>query len=363
MGNSYLFDTAEEISVSYIGMEPIDLLTLPPAGLEALVGRWGEPAYRGRQLATWLYRRGATTFAEMTNLPLAFRRRVEAECSIVLPTVSHTLPSSDGSRKFVFSLADGLAIESVLIPDEDRLTLCLSTQVGCGYACRFCYTGVVGLKRNLTAGEMVGQVLQVRKHLKAGERISHLVLMGMGEPLANYQATVAALRTLTCPQGLGFSAKRVTLSTVGLAGGIERLAEDGIRVNLAISLHAATDELRSRLMPANRAFPLAKLLAACRSFPLPVRQRMTFEYVLLAGVNDSPEDARRLTKLLAGLRCKVNLIPFNPWPGSEFSRPSEERVQAFQQVLHDSRLTATIRWSRGDDIGAACGQLGESLIP
>jgi 23S rRNA (adenine2503-C2)-methyltransferase len=215
----------------------------------------------------------------------------------------------------------------------------------------------MGLVRNLTAGEIVGQVWAARATLAPGTRLTHVVFMGMGEPLANYAATVKALRILVAPLGFGFSPRRITVSTVGLVRGLERLARENLRVNLAISLHAATDEVRSRLMPVNRGWGLDDLLAACRRFPLPVRQRMTFEYTLLDGVNDSAEDAQRLVRRLRGLRAKVNLIPFNEWPGAAFRRPPPERILAFQRGLLDAGLTATIRWSKGEDVGAACGQL------
>jgi 23S rRNA (adenine2503-C2)-methyltransferase len=215
----------------------------------------------------------------------------------------------------------------------------------------------MGLLRNLTAGEIAGQVFAARATLGPKERITHIVFMGMGEPLANYAATVKALRILTAPEGFGFSPRRITVSTVGLVQGIERLAREGLGVNLAISLHATTDEVRSRLMPVNQGWGLEALLAACRRFPLPVRRRITFEYVLLDGVNDAVEDARRLARLLAGLRAKVNLIPFNRWDGSGFRRPPPGRIAAFQRVLLDAGVTATVRWSKGEDVGAACGQL------
>jgi 23S rRNA (adenine2503-C2)-methyltransferase len=215
----------------------------------------------------------------------------------------------------------------------------------------------MGLVRNLPAGEIVGQVWAARATLAPGARLTHVVFMGMGEPLANYAATVKALRILVAPLGFGFSPRRITVSTVGLVQGLEKLAREDLRVNLAVSLHAPTDEVRSRLMPVNRGWGLDDLLAACRRFPLPVRQRMTFEYTLLAGVNDAAEDARRLVRRLQGLRAKVNLIPFNEWPAAPFRRPSPERILVFQRVLLDAGLTATIRWSKGEDVGAACGQL------
>jgi 23S rRNA (adenine2503-C2)-methyltransferase len=256
-------------------------------------------------------------------------------------------------------MADGARVQSVLMPDEDRLTLCLSTQVGCGFGCAFCCTGTMGLDRNLSAGEIAGQFLAARRLVPADGRITHVVYMGMGEPLANYAATVQSIRILTDPQAIGLSPRRVTVSTVGLVSGIERLARENLRVRLAISLHATTDEVRDRLMPVNKGFDLKALLEACRRFPLPMRQRMTFEYVLLDGVNDTPEDARRLVKLLHGIRAKVNLIPFNAWDGAAFERPPLQRILAFQARLLEHGITATVRWSKGEDVGAACGQLAE----
>ena len=338
-------------------MSATNLLESTPAEITTLVEAWGEPAYRGRQLAAWIYRKGVREFGKMTNLPKTFRERLTSEAVVGVPEVADRLTSRDGSQKLVLRLADGRAIHAVLMPDDDRLTLCVSTQVGCGFACAFCHTGTMGLLRNLTVGEIVGQVFAARALLGAEQRITHLVFMGMGEPLANYAATVKALRILLEPEGFGFSPRRITVSTVGLVQGIERLARENLRVNLAISLHAATDEVRSRLMPVNRGSGLDDLLAACRRFPLPVRQRMTFEYVLLDDVNDRRDDARRLARRLAGIRAKVNLIPFNAWEGSGFRRPPVERITAFQRVLLDAGITATVRWSKGEDVGAACGQL------
>jgi 23S rRNA (adenine2503-C2)-methyltransferase len=280
---------------------------------------------------------------------------------VELPEVERRTPSQDGSHKLVLRYPDGARVQAVLMPDGDRLTLCVSTQVGCGFGCTFCYTGTMGLERNLSAGEIVAQVLVARRGLGPGERITHIVYMGMGEPLSNYTATVKSLRLLTDPQAFGFSPRRITVSTVGLVSGIERLAKENLKVNLAISLHATSNEIRDRIMPVNRGFAIEELLAACRRFPLPFRQRMTFEYVLLDGVNDSVEDARRLVRLLKGIRGKINLIPFNDWEGSGFARPPLARILAFQAVLLEHGITATIRWSKGEDIGAACGQLREAV--
>ena len=338
-------------------MSATNLLEMTPDEIVALVEGLGEPAYRGRQVAKWVYVKGIADFAAMTDLPRDLRERLASVAVVAPPEIVGRHVSRDGSVKLELGLADGRRVQSVVMPDGDRLTLCVSTQVGCGFGCGFCLTGTMGLERNLTAGEIVGQAWAARASLESGARLTHVVFMGMGEPLANYAATVKALRVLLAPLGFGFSPRRITVSTVGLVKGLERLARENLRVNLAVSLHATTDDVRSRLMPVNRGWGLDDLLAACRRFPLSVRQRMTFEYTLLDGVNDSPEDARRLARRLAGLRAKVNLIPFNEWPGSTFRRPAPERILGFQRVLLDAGLIATIRWSKGEDVGAACGQL------
>ena len=342
-------------------MSSTNLLDCSPAELEALAESLGAPRYRGRQLARWIFARGVVDLEAMTDLPRDFRAALAARVTVDVPEVERRTPSQDGSHKLVLRYGDGTRVQAVLMPDGDRLTLCVSTQVGCGFACAFCFTGTMGLERNLSAGEIVAQVLVARAGLGPGERITHIVYMGMGEPLANYSATVKSLRLLTDPQAFAFSPRRITVSTVGLVSGIERLAKETLKVNLAISLHATSNEIRDRIMPVNRGFAIEELLAACRRFPLPFRQRMTFEYVLLDGINDSVEDARRLVKLLKGIRGKINLIPFNDWEGSSFSRPPLPRILAFQAVLLEHGITATIRWSKGEDIGAACGQLREEV--
>lgn len=339
----------------------MNLLDLSPAEMENLAESLGAPRYRGRQLAQWIYAKGVTDLEAMSDLPKDLRAALAARAAVHLPEVERRTPSQDGSQKLVLRYEDGARVQAVLMPDGERLTLCVSTQVGCGFGCAFCFTGTMGLERNLSAGEIVAQVMVARAGLAAGERLTHIVYMGMGEPLANYTATVKSLRLLTDPQAFGFSPRRITVSTVGLVGGIERLARENLRVNLAISLHATSNEIRDRIMPVNRGFAIEELLAACRRFPLPFRQRMTFEYVLLDGVNDAPEDARRLVKLLKGIRAKINLIPFNDWEGSGFARPPLARILAFQALLLEHGITATIRWSKGEDIGAACGQLREEV--
>ena len=333
-----------------------------PSELEDLAAALGASRYRGRQVATWIYRKGVFDLEAMTDLPKDFRERLALGACIAVPEPERVEPSRDGSRKLVFVLGDGSRVSSVLMPDDDRMTLCVSTQVGCGFECRFCLTGVMGLERNLTPAEIVGQVLAANRLLAPGQRVTHIVFMGMGEPLANFAALVTSLRILSDARlGVGYSPRRITVSTVGLVPGIEKLGRENLKVNLAVSLHAATDQARERLMPVNRSFDLAALMAALRRYPLAPRQRIFFEYVLLDGVNDTPEEARRLAQLLRGLRAKVNLIPFNDWEGAEFRRPPLPRILAFQSVLLDAGITTTVRWSKGEDIGAACGQLREPV--
>ena len=321
----------------------------------------GFKPYRASQVLSWLYRHQATSFNAMTNIAKEDRERLALLFSISVLRLVRTERSVDGTRKLLFRLDDGHTIESVLIPDEERQTLCISSQVGCQQACRFCLTGSGGFVRDLAGWEIADQVLETARVLRSeeGPGISNIVLMGMGEPLANLDEVLRALRTITAEQGLNISPRRITLSTDGLVPGIERLARSGMKVNLAVSLNASTDEVRDSIMPVNRRYPLRALLTACRHYPLDPRRRITFEYVLLKNVNDSEADARRLIKLLAGVRCKVNLIPFNPFPGSAFERPDDTAVRRFQAVLQDRQLTALIRESRGRDISAACGQLRE----
>jgi 23S rRNA (adenine2503-C2)-methyltransferase len=343
-------------------MSRANLVGLLPSEMEDLAVAAGASRYRGRQLATWIYRKGVLDIEAMTDLSKEFRAQLAACAEIRLPDVERVTASLDGSRKIVFRLHDGGRVSAVLMPDEDRLTLCLSTQVGCGFACAFCLTGTMGLDRNLDASEIVAQLL-VANTLDPHARVTHMVFMGMGEPLANYAAVVKAIRIFTDARlGLGYSPRRITVSTVGLVPAIDRLGREDLKVNLAISLHGATDEVRGRLMPINRSFDLAALMAAVKRYPLAPRQHVFFEYVLLDGVNDTDEDARRLVKLLRGVRAKVNLIPFNDWESSAFRRPPLPRILAFQKILMNAGVTTTVRWSKGEDIGAACGQLRE-LVP
>ncbi|HEY7556733.1 MAG TPA: 23S rRNA (adenine(2503)-C(2))-methyltransferase RlmN [Candidatus Binatia bacterium] len=324
---------------------------------EAHLAQRREPLYRARQVWQWLFQKRVSAFAEMTNLPALFRAELDEEFTINRLAMARRLESRDGTLKFVFALADGAAIESVLIPETKRLTLCISTQAGCGFGCAFCATALLGLKRNLSSGEIVDQVLEAGQTLPPDMRITNVVLMGMGEPLANYAQTLKALDIMTDTRwGIGISPRRITLSTVGLVPQIHKLMEE-TSVNLAISLHAPTDALRARLLPVNRKYCLTELMDCCRALPIPRRKRITFEYVLLGGVNDSMQCADELYRLLSGIRCKVNLIPFNPHPGSIFQRPAGASVEAFQQALHQRGVQVNLRRPRGDDIAAACGQL------
>lgn len=339
--------------------ESLSLLTLDGPAAEQFVQRLGWPKYRAGQILRWLYQGRAREVDQMTDLSKAERALLKAKTSVGRSRQCRVLRSDDGTAKFLIGLEDGLTVETVLIPDGNRLTLCLSTQIGCTLDCSFCLTGTMGLKRNLKAHEIVDQVLTVQDRLEPGQTVSSLVLMGMGEPLANLDAVAEAIARLTNQRwGLGISAHRITLSTAGLASRLPEVASLG--VNLAVSLNASHQEQRARLMPAvNRLFPLQQLLDACRAYPLPPRQRLTFEYVLLGGVNDAEADARRLVKLLAGIRCKVNLIPFNPFPGSPYQRPADGTVLRFQTILKQAGLDAFIRKSKGRDVLGACGQLGD----
>ena len=334
-----------------------NLAELEIGEIEAALETRGVERFHARQLYRWIYKRGVTDIDLMTDLGRSLRARLKSEFTLSTPHVVADDASADGTRKFVLELADSRRIEAVFIPDTPSMTFCISTQVGCAMACGFCLTGKMGLVRNLTAGEIAGQVRVLAAATGMLDHPFNIVLMGMGEPLHNYHNTMKALRMLHSEHGLAVSPRRITLSTVGIVPGLERLAREPLMPNLAISLHATTDEQRSLLVPPNRKYPLAAILETCRRFPLKKRSRITFEYVLLAGVNDTPEDARRLAKLLAGIKSKVNLIPLNSAPGIPYERPSDERVNRFAQLLADRYVTVSVRKSRGRDIRAACGQL------
>jgi 23S rRNA (adenine2503-C2)-methyltransferase len=334
-----------------------DLAELDRLQLEAALEERGQERFRARQIFRWIYRHGVTDIGAMTDLPRGLRESLGTDFTLSTPQIGARERSADGTEKFLLTLGDGRQIESVYIPDTPAMTFCVSTQVGCAMACAFCLTGKMGLVRNLTAGEIAGQVRVLAGALEMRGTAFNIVLMGMGEPLHNYDETMKALRILADEHGLAIPPRRVTLSTVGLLPSLEKLAHEPLMPNLAISLHAPTDAQRGELVPINRKYGIAEIIDACRRFPLRRRSRITFEYVLLAGVNDSAEDARRLARLLAGVKSKVNLIPLNAAAGIPFDRPSDAAVDRFAKILAERGVTVSVRKSRGRDIRAACGQL------
>jgi len=338
----------------------IDLKDLSLSELIEALQPLGLPPFRARQLFSWLHQKQAADFDQMTSLPSSVRSQLKGKFTISSFVPCRTESSKDGSRKYVFKTADGHGIESVLIPERRHLTLCISTQIGCAMGCRFCCTGQGGLVRNLRPGEIVNQVLAIVREHTLAEHLPNIVYMGMGEPLANYDNLITSIRILQDENGLNYSHRKITVSTCGLVPGMQGLGRD-TDVNLAISLNAPDDNLRNELMPVNRTYPLARLLAAARSFPLPPRKRITFEYILMRDVNDSDRHARALAALLKGIRCKINLIPFNEHQGSEFRAPGEQQLLSFQNILLAHNYTAPVRRSKGADIAAACGQLGRSV--
>jgi len=335
----------------------LDLVEQEREALESALAELGYPRFHAGQIFRWIYRRGVTNVEDMTDLPRELRAAVAANFRLTTPALVQRERSTDGTEKFVLRLADGRTIESVFIPDTPAMTFCISTQVGCAMACSFCLTGKMGLVRNLTAGEIVGQVRLLVDALAMRDTAFNIVLMGMGEPLHNYDETMKALRILADEHGFNLPPRRVTLSTVGLLPALERLAQEEVMPNLAISLHAPTDAQRGALVPINRKYGVAEIIAACKRFPLKKRSRITFEYVLLAGVNDSTDDARRLAHLLAGMKAKVNVIPLNAAAGIPYERPSDEAIDRFARTLAEHGTTVSVRKSRGRDIRAACGQL------
>jgi 23S rRNA (adenine2503-C2)-methyltransferase len=329
---------------------------LTPAALRAWLRTAGEPVYRAEQILRWAYQRGVTSFDAMTDLGGPLRAALAGAFALPALMPVEVARAVDGTRKLLFALEQGRAVESVIIPDPPRLTACISSQAGCAMGCAFCATARLGLQRQLSAAEIAGQLVAVRAALDPGERLSNVVFMGMGEPLANYDHLVEAIEILAAPWGFGLSGRRITVSTVGLLPQLQRLARE-TTVHIAVSLTGTSDALRDRLMPVNRRFPLAELMATCRALPIAQRRRITFEYVLLAGVNDTLADAARLVTLLHGIRSKVNLIPFNPFPGASYAPPPAAVVDRFQQRLLASHIPASVRATRGRDIQAACGQL------
>lgn len=341
--------------------ERTNLLGLDLHGLEAFFVELDEKPFRARQLLQWIHKYRITDFAEMSNLSKALREKLQAVAEIKLPEVMHEHISQDGTRKWIIKLSCGNAIETVFIPESGRGTLCVSSQVGCALTCTFCSTAQQGFNRNLDAAEIIAQLWIANEALgkdpKGNRVVTNVVMMGMGEPLANYNNVVTAMNLMRDDFGYGISWRRLTLSTSGIVPMIDKLRED-CHVSLAISLHAANDELRNQIVPINQKYPIAELLAACRRYVVGQQRRhITVEYVMLDGINDSIQDAKDLVRLLKGLPNKINLIPFNPFPGTHYKCSSRNQIVRFQQYLIDQGLVATVRKTRGDDIVAACGQL------
>jgi len=330
--------------------------TLPE--LTETLKKLGLASYRAKQLFGWVHQKQVSTFEHMTNLSTRVRAQLSNEFTISNFSPCRIASSRDGSRKYVFETIDGYGIETVAIPERGYLTICISTQIGCAMGCRFCFTGQSGLVRNLRPGEIVNQILAVMREENPGSRLPNIVFMGMGEPLANYDNLIKSIRILQDSNALHYSHRKITVSTCGLAPRILELGRD-TDVNLAISLNAPDDALRNKLMPINTTYPLTILLETARKYPLPPRKKITFEYILMRDVNDTARHARMLADLLSGIRCKINLIPFNEHPQSEFRAPEEKQLLSFQKILHAHKYTAPIRRSKGADIAAACGQLGK----
>ena len=340
-----------------------NLLGLSRVDLAAEVAAMGEKPFRARQLWHWIYHRGAQDFAEMTTLAKTFRERLAEDYAIRRPEIRRRQDSRDGTIKWLLAFADGQQVEMVHIPEEDRGALCVSSQVGCTLTCKFCHTGTQRLVRNLSAAEIVGQVMVARDELgewpapAEGRKLTNIVMMGMGEPLYNYENLATALKIVMDNEGIAISKRKITLSTSGVVPEMARAGEE-LGVNLAVSLHAVRDELRDRIMPINKKYPLEMLLAACRNYPgINNARRITFEYVMLKDLNDSPEDAHALVRLLKDIPAKVNLIPFNPWPGVPYHCSERRVIERFADILSAAQISAPVRATRGDDILAACGQL------
>jgi len=338
-------------------MDRVDLKGMLPEELEVFVSSFGKERYRSKQLIAWIYKRGISDFEAMTDLSKGFRKDLSCSARVSSLCVERTVSSPGGDTlKFLFKLEDSLKVESVLIYDDNRSTACLSSQVGCPLGCRFCATGAMGFSRNLRAAEMVDQLIQTRG-AAVNNRVTNVVFMGMGEPLLNYKELIRAIKIMNLEGGISLGTRKITVSTAGVVPGIEKLSQERFGVGLAVSLNATTDSIRDSIMPINRKYPIKELLRALRSFCRTSRRRITFEYVLIEGLNDSDADAQRLADIALDFPTKVNLIPFNPIPASEFRRPPPDRVLRFQEILWDRNLTAIIRESKGDNIAAACGQL------
>jgi len=327
------------------------------AELTAWMTAQGEPVFHARQIFQWLYQKRVRQFQEMTTLSKSLRMLLESHFHMGNLEAASRQESSDGSRKFAFRLSDGRLVEAVLMPNNTHYTVCISSQVGCAMGCAFCMTAKMGLERNLTPGEIVGQVVELAREIQDDKLVRNVVYMGMGEPLHNFEPVMSSLAILQEDFGFGLSQRRITVSTSGLVPAIRRFGAHPARVMLAISLNGVTDATRGTLMPVNRRWPIAEVLQACRDIPSDNRYRITFEYILMKGVTDDLADARKLVRLLHGMKCKVNLIPYNPYPGSPFHAPDLERCHAFQRLLLERGLLATLRISKGQDIQAACGQL------
>ena len=338
-------------------MNRLNLLGQDCQELLAIVQEMGEKSFRGKQLYHHLYRRREHSFSQMSELPSAFRSQLEEKFRVDLPQLHRRTESQDGTVKLLFRLHDDQFVETVVIPEEDRTTLCISSQVGCDVGCTFCMTAQMGFTRNLNSGEILGQILAAIDSDYVPPRGFNIVFMGMGEPLYNYKHLMKAFRIMVDPQGMGLSKRRITVSTAGVIPVLERMHSEPILPNLAVSLNATTDELRNELMPLNQRWPIQDLLDCCRRFPLEPRRRITFEYILLKGVTDSPKDAHRLAGLLRGIPSKVNLIPYNPNPGLPYQPPPAQAVDRFRQILSNHHISAFVRKTRGGDISAACGQL------
>jgi 23S rRNA (adenine2503-C2)-methyltransferase len=340
----------------YKNMQRRDIIGLTIKELEVSLADWQEERYHARQIFSWIYKKGARDFESMSDLPFDLRRRLKENFYFFGLKLSRVLKSSDGTEKILFELRDGNFIEAVAIPTEKRTTGCLSTQAGCRFSCRFCASGLLGFKRNLTTAEMIEEVLYLKNNAASG-RLTHIVFMGIGEPLDNYDNVLGTIRIINSPEGLHIGARRITISTCGLVPGIKRLAQEGLQVELSVSLHAADDKIRSQIMPINRKYPLSSLLESCRSYIKMTNRQVTFEYVLIKGMNSDLQNARKLSIILRPLNCKVNLIPANAVGERGIEPPDKSEILLFKDCLVKSGINVTLRRPRGEDIAAACGQL------
>ncbi|OGW08991.1 MAG: 23S rRNA (adenine(2503)-C(2))-methyltransferase [Nitrospinae bacterium RIFCSPLOWO2_12_39_16] len=335
-------------------MQQLNLKNLSLQEMEDLVSSLGEKPYRVHQIYEWVFQKDVSSIGEMTNLSKNLRNQLSELSYISRLSIADKRVSKDGTEKYLLMLEDGNSIESVLIPDEDRLTLCISTQVGCKLNCAFCLTGKGGFIRNLNHYEIIEQILSVRREKKD---IINIVLMGMGEPLDNYENVIKSIKTMISPHGLKIPAKRITLSTSGLIPEIKKLAKENLKINLAVSLNASDNETRDKIMPLSKKYPIEELLKTLKEYPLPPNRRITFEYVMIKRLNDSIEDAKKLSNILKGIKCKINLIPFNSYEGVDYEAPDYKNVEDFRNILISQHYTTIIRKSKGADISAACGQL------